>query len=350
MTTDVPDLKRICGLSTTFLLTFGLAACGGKDDGVQGDPFPTVGADGTAGNDDGPADDSDADGPGDDGPNDDGPGDDGPNDDGPGDDGPGDDGPTGACDLDMDIGIRLGVDVSWPGGIAVLEGSGAIDIWLLGHLSPNGTDIALSGQVCRIDLPDFETGILAGNETYGTLFPDSVWIQPNMPLIDAVATVSSSDPGAEIHLERGGVVLGATMDDPLNGAWPGSWNGLMGVDHDGDGNPGITASAKVGGNYAFPRIDILNSNARAESLWIASRTLMEFMGTVDDCDSASGEAFITMENHNMGCNVLGGGTCTDGQTTTLDNNLPQFQVNGGNFDLVRLPDGAACTDVFGVLP
>ncbi|MCH9686054.1 MAG: hypothetical protein K0V04_31760 [Deltaproteobacteria bacterium] len=344
----MPDVKTICGLSTTFLFALGIAACGGKDDGTGLEPFPT-GADGGSVGEDGPGGDG-MDGPAedDDGPADDGP-DDGPADDGP-DDGPGDDGPVSGCDLDMDIGIRLGVDVSWPGGIAILDGAGAIDIWLLGHLSPNGTDIALSGQVCRLSLPDFDTGVLAGNETYGTEFLDSIWTQPNMPLIDAVATVSSNDPGAEIHLERGGVILGATMADPLDGAWPGSWQGLDTIDHDGDGNPGITAMAKTGGNYAYPRIDILNPNARAQTLWLASRTIMEFMGTVDDCDSASGEAFITMENHNVGCNIVGGGNCSDGQTTTLDNNLPQFSINGGVFDLVRLPDGAVCTDVFAALP
>ena len=41
----------------------------------------------------------------------------------------------------------------------------------------------------------------------------------------------------------------------------------MAADHDGDGNPGITSVAKTGGSYAYPRIDILNSNARAEALF-----------------------------------------------------------------------------------
>jgi hypothetical protein len=263
------------------------------------------------------------------------------------------DDPTGAagtCDLDMQAGIRLSVDVTWAGGIAVLEGAGAIDIWLLGELDAEGTDVSLTGRVCRIALPDFATGLLAGNETYGTMFPDSVWASPTMPTIDANATISAADPGATLHLERGAVVLGATMTDPLNDPWPADWHQLAATDHDGDGSPGVTAAAKTGGGYAYPRIDILNSDARAEEIFLVSRTTMEFDGTIDTCDTAVGEATITMENHSVGCGMVGGGQCSDGQTTTLDNNMPQFVVMGGDFELVRLPDGAACDAVFAALP
>lgn len=268
------------------------------------------------------------------------------------DSGPDDDGgpPAGTCDFDMTAAIRLTVDVTWAGGIAVLEGAGAIDIWLLGELDAEGSDVALSGRVCSIALPDFATGLLAGNETYGTMFPDAVWSSPTMPTIDAHASISSPDPGATLHLERGAVVLGATMSDPLNDAWPADWHALATTDHDGDASPGITAAAKTGGGYAYPRIDILNSDARAQAIHLVSRTTMEFDGTVDTCDSAVGDAVITMENHAVGCATVGGGSCSDGQTTTLDNNMPQFVVQGGSFELVRLADGADCAAVFAALP
>jgi hypothetical protein len=177
-----------------------------------------------------------------------------------------------------------------------------------------------------------------------------VWSSPTMPTIDAHATISSADPGASLHLERGAVVLGATMTDPLNDPWPADWHQLASTDHDGDGSPGVTAAAKTGGNYAYPRIDILNSEARASEIYLVSRTTMEFDGTVDTCDSAVGEATITMENHSVGCAMTTGGDCSDGQTTTLDNNMPQFVVMGGDFELVRLADGAACDAVFAALP
>lgn len=258
--------------------------------------------------------------------------------------------PAGTCDFDMTAAIRLTVDVTWAGGIAVLEGAGAIDIWLLGELDANGGDVGLSGRVCSIALPDFETGLLAGNETYGTMFPDVVWSSPTMPTIDAQASLSSQDPGATLHLERGAVVLGATMSDPLNDAWPADWHALATTDHDGDASPGITAAAKTGGGYAYPRIDILNSEARAQAIHLVSRTTMEFNGTVDTCDSAVGDATITMENHAVGCATVGGGACSDGQTTTLDNNMPQFVVQGGSFELLRIAEGADCAAVFAALP
>ena len=258
--------------------------------------------------------------------------------------------PAGECDLNMDVAILLTMDVSWPGGIAVLEGQGQIEAWLLATLTTTDGGVQLSGRMCELALPDFQTGALAGGETYGTQFPAAVWTHPNMPTIDAVATVSSADPGAVLMLERGAVVLGGMMGDPLNDPWPASWDGVMAVDHDGDGSPGITAVAKVGGNYAYPRIDILNTNARAEALYIVSRTIMEFDGIIDTCDTASGGATVTMENHAVGCRTVGGGTCSSGQTDTLDNNMPQFMVLGGHFALARLPDGATCADAVAEFP
>lgn len=257
---------------------------------------------------------------------------------------------AGTCDFDMDVAIKLTMDVSWMGGIAVLEGGGQIDAWILGDLTPEGDQIRLTGTMCNLALPDFSTGLLAGNETYGTEFPASVWANPAMPTIDAFATVSSADPGATLQLERGAVVLGGMMGDALNDPWPASWSGVTAMDHDGDGLPGITAQAKLGGSYSYPRIDILNTDARAQGLYIVSRTIMEFDGIIDDCDSAGGSAVVTMENHAVGCATVGGGECTTAQTDTLDGNMPQFMVAGGNFDLARMADGATCADVIAALP
>lgn len=349
-------LSRHCMRNTGFicLAAFGLGCSSEPDDAsatigttVASMPSTSVGSNddtGDPGETDDPSDDAEADSNPD------------PTDDPSADSADSDDptGSAGTCDFDMTAAIRLSVDVTWAGGIAVLEGAGAIDIWLLGELDAEGGDVALSGRVCRIALPDFATGLLAGNETYGTTFPDAVWSSPTMPTIDATATISTPDPGASLHLERGAVVLGATMADPLNDPWPADWHQLAATDHDGDGSPGVTAAAKTGVGYAYPRIDILNSEARASEIFLVSRTTMEFDGTVDTCDSALGEATITMENHSVGCATVAGadtqGQCSDGQTTTLDNNMPQFVVMGGDFELVRLADGAACDAVFAALP
>ena len=77
---------------------------------------------------------------------------------------------------------------------------------------------------------------------------------------------------------------------------------------------------------------------------------MAFDGVIDTCDSASGSATMSMENHALGCRVLGGGSCSGGQTGTLDGNLPVFQIQGGSFELERVPDGATCEDVFALFP
>jgi hypothetical protein len=320
-------------------MSLSVAGCGDADDGME--PFVGSGppvADGSGGDDDA-GDDGVDDGSG-------GAADDGVDD--GGDDGPP---PSGECDLGMDVAIRVTVNVSWEGGLAVVAGGGAINVWLLGTLDPVSGGVHLTGSMWRLQLPDFQTGAIAGGETYGTEFPDSAWSSPTLPTIDAVATLSSADPGATLHLAEGGVVLGANMGDPLNDPWPAEWSGLMTADHDGDGSPGITAYAKVGGNYAYPRIDILNSDARAEALYIASRTIMEFDGVISSCDEAGGDVSMTMENHAVGCKIAGGsGECTGGQTGTLDNNMPVFQVQTGVFQLRRIADGGTCSDVFAALP
>ena len=292
------------------------------------------------GHDDGVTDGHDGD-DADDGDDDGNDGNDG-NDDGPP--------PAGECELEMDAAIRVTVNVTWDGGIAVLEGGGTINMWLLGKLDPTSGGLNLTGNLCRLELPDFETGAIAGGETYGTLFADAMWASPGIPGIDAFVELSSADPGATLHLDEGGVVLGADLGDPLNDPWPSEWSGLNAVDHDSDGLPGISSSAKVGGNYAYPRIDILNSDARAEALFVASRTILEFEGVVNDCDSAGGNVVMSMENHTVGCHVQGGGDCTSQQTTTLDNNLPVFAVQAGVFQLERLPTGSSCSEVFAALP
>lgn len=324
--------------------------CGPADDGTDMGAFPPAGGgDGAgdggddAGSGDGSADDA-ADDASDDGG--DGAGDGGDT----GGAGGGDDAPAGSCDFDTDVAIRVTVNVTWEGGLAVLAGGGSINVWLLGQLDQTGTEVHLTGSVCRLELPDFQTGAIAGGETYGTMFPDAVWSSPTMPVIDAIATLSASEPGGSLHLPEGGVVLGAQMADPLHDPWPAEWSGLMTSDHDGDSNAGVTAQAKTGGSYAYPRIDILNSNARAEALYLASRTIMEFDGVIQDCDSAAGDVSMTMENHAVGCKIAGGGTCSAGQTGTLDNNMPVFSVQSGVFSLVRLDGAASCEDVLGALP
>ena len=339
--------NRWAGL--TAILGIGLAPGCGGDDGTSATPLSTTGAD------DAPDDDASADDDDDDDDDDDtGEGGGEETDAGNGEEGPDDSGtdppPAGGCDLDMEVAIHLAVDVGWGGGLAVLEGTGTIDVWLLGALEPDGNDVHLTGQLCRLSLPDFQTGALAGGEKYGTLFPDAIWAAPAMPAVDAWVTVSSLDTGASLVLPEGAVVLGANLADPINDPWPSEWGSLMSADHDGDSNAGITSVAKTGDGYAYPRIDILNSEARAEALFIASRTVMSFDGVIDTCDSASGSASMVMENHALGCRILGGGSCSSGQTGTLDGNLPVFEPQGGTFELKRLPDGANCQDVFAATP
>ena len=69
---------------------------------------------------------------------------------------------------------------------------------------------------------------------------------------------------------------------------------MQGVDHDGDGQPGIKALPRTDAGFSAPPLSLagaLDPNGpRATELFLATRTMVQLNGTRDTCDSASGPA------------------------------------------------------------
>ncbi len=337
------------------------AGTGGTDDannGTNNGPANNGGNNGGLINNGGPANNGANNGPANNGPANNGPANNGPANNGPANNGPANNGANngpanngaGSCDFNGQAAVKIDVDVAWDSGLAIEAGSGTLEIWFSATLDHNGNVIAVTGNPCEVVIPDFETNVLAGGEKVGTAWPQGIWAGAGIPKIDLTVNLAASEPGSQITIPPGPLVLGATFNDDLNDPWPGSWTGLNATDHDGDGKPGVTTLAKTGNGYGMPRLDIFNDQVRADQIYLAFRTILSLDGVIDSCEGASGAATFTMEQHAVGCHVAGGGECNNDQVNLLDNNLPQFRVTGANFELRKVAQGASCNDIIAALP
>jgi len=254
------------------------------------------------------------------------------------------------CDLNMNVGVRITVDVGWDGGIAIEEGSGQLVLWYRGDVSHQGNQVLARGRVCGISIPEFQNSDLVGGGRTGTRWPERFWELPSLPRADLNIQLGDSQPGASLDMAPWALTLGAHLADPLNEPWPSRGRDLETVDHDGDGRPGVTTLAATGNGYEFPRVALLDASLRADKLYLATRTILELDGQLDSCDAASGSAFVEIDQHVVGCHVDGRDECSRSQVDLIDRNLPTFDVYGASFELQRMPDSYDCDAIMAELP
>jgi hypothetical protein len=135
-------------------------------------------------------------------------------------------------------------------------------------------------------------------------------------------------------------------------AWPSAYTSITADDVDKDGKAGLTSIPKNGGGYVYPPLSISGSSgAKADQVYVASRTGVDMDGTLTSCTDQSGTTTTKyLDNHVVGCHVLGGGECTAAQTKFLDDNRTAFTVTGGTYVAKIVPDTATCADVRAALP
>jgi hypothetical protein len=141
------------------------------------------------------------------------------------------------------------------------------------------------------------------------------------------------------------VLVGLTLADP-NSAWPASYTMVTAVDIDADGAPGITGIPRSGGGYVQPPVAtaILGLGAKADKIYLASRTAVALTGTVTSCTEQAGTVTVKFfDNHIVGCHVAGGDACTTAQVDFVDTNRTTFTVSGGTFTSKVIADDATCT-------
>jgi hypothetical protein len=280
---------------------------------------------------------------------------------------PSSDAAPGTCDFNGTWGSLLTIDVNWmPAGLnlqafILAPGVGTIRQWIKGTRVQQGNQLEDTTVVCGIDLPDFQGTQVAGSQTYGVVFPDSLFDGMGLPSFQVQETVTSPGPGATFTASASAALLGLTMANPTTDPWPATITTATDPDH--DGTPGVTVNAAVGvvgagdaGLYSDIPVGVpapFQPVAVANQLQVVVRQVTAVTGTVADCDHVAGTVSIpevagvyAINSHVIGCELVDGGACSDAQASFVDNTQPVFTPSGKTtFASARMPAGATCATV-----
>jgi hypothetical protein len=319
------------------------------------------------------------------------------------------------CDLSGVWAMRQDVDTCW-GAVQVMAGSAQnlispghmeATVWELHQIEYDGTTFSVKKKGCGTDnTPDLISP--AFRETYSAGIPYSTF--------DGLGLVQGASfdapllvPGSSFTAPSEAAVLGIDLGpDPLNAAWPASWDAVSPsswVDSDGDGEPGLTLwpalpsqpTDKGTTTYSYiPARPAINGGSlvideRAGCVSVALRVVVHVQGTLDTCTHITGEVInektegrvhsCTLADKGSPCdtalafthpgetpaNCPGWGTditcsaadwsaapqaarCSDEDLGRLDNNQNQRQQSKATFELEKIgsPSDAGkftCADV-----
>ena len=244
------------------------------------------------------------------------------------------------------LAIHVVVDVSWPDTLGANGGSGKMHAWNLARMSVDGTALNGMTQPCGSDLPELTLTPLAGGGKFDIEVPDAVWDSPSALPVVGVGTIDGFDVGSSLSTDVTSLLVGLTMPDP-SGPWPATHAEITAVDVDGDENPGFTGLPKTGAGYVQPPVTatIGGTGAKADKLYMVSRTAMGMSGTFSSCTEQSGMVTVTFfDNHIVGCHVAGGDECTSEQVDFLDTSRNRLTATSGTFTSKLVPDTATCAD------
>jgi hypothetical protein len=268
----------------------------------------------------------------------------------------------------MTVGTNISLSVTWPGTTSANSGSGTVHIWLLSDFTANGNSFSGPSRTCGTTLPGITLNGLgsfaAGGSNVQIQLLSNVWSAPSMPTYMSTGTQTGWSPPDTITVSPTIALIGLALPqgtDPSSFAWPSSaWSFPSGTtfpDHDGDSNPGITATPKTGNGYVDPptAVGLGGSAPSADQIYVATRSEISLSGKWDSCTSQSGTATVMhFDNHVVGCHIKGGSTCTTGMANTqadfLDQNRTIYAPGSATFVAKTLSAGATCADVLSALP
>lgn len=253
------------------------------------------------------------------------------------------------CDLNGVFALRMSVPATWPSTSVLASGSGTFVLWAKLQLTQSGTSLSVQTTPCGETVPDFSATPVI-NEKYGVVYPTAIFDRVPPPAsISGTGSVGSLKVGASFSLTKSAWLVGASMSDPLNGAWPSS-SALTQVDADGDGNPAVTLNYKSGTGYSWPPTNNVGST-RANVVYLAGRAVFSLSGTLSTCSAWSGSASVQdLDSHSIGCRTTGGSTCSMSDYNYLDSNTPNYQPQPATFNIARLSNTATCATVRSMLP
>jgi hypothetical protein len=276
--------------------------------------------------------------------------------------------PNGPCNYAGVWASKLTINVNWtPQGltsIILASGTGQIKQWIRGTRVQTGMSVSDSTVVCGVDLPDFQSTALAASETYGVVFPTSLFDGHFLPTFTVSGTISGSEAGATYTTTPTAAQLGVSLSAPATDPWPSTIANP--IDMDMDGNPGVTVEVasgvtSAGGVYSGVPVGIPafgQPTVRADKLYVAIRQVTAVTGTVMDCNHISGTVTIPtisgkagIDSHVIGCELAAGGPCSTTQSSFVDNTQPVFTPTGSaTFQAVRVAPGTSCANVRAMLP
>ncbi len=247
------------------------------------------------------------------------------------------------------------ITVSWPETLGLMAGEGEMHVWTKADLTFSGNDVTGKVKPCGSLIPALTKTDLAGGGQVQTVIPDEVWDAASMPVFDVKGAISGFGVGATISMDPIASLVGATLGDPANDPWPASAAQLTTVDADGDGQPGILAVPRTDDPFQAPPLDLSGAldpmGARADAVYVATRTMIALAGTRSSCTAASGTADVThVDSHVVGCHVKDGAVCDAAQAKFVDDNQPKFTIKSATYEMVQIPATATCADVRAALP
>jgi len=238
------------------------------------------------------------------------------------------------------------INVGWAGSLALMGGNGEVHVWTKSQFAVAADGIHVTSRSCGSRLPEIKLSILGGGYSVLPEIPDTIWDVAAMPTFTGLATRS---PSGGLVVSPGVALVGLSMADPL-AAWPIA-NGVVGVDHDADGNLGITALPRQGGGFMAPPTS-LSQSTRVDKLFLSIRTVMSLHSDTAGCpEQDEGTADVTkFDNHVIGCHVSGGSDCTTAERDFVDGNRTVYTIMGAHYTSQRVSDTATCADVRSGLP
>jgi hypothetical protein len=244
--------------------------------------------------------------------------------------------------------IHISLSVTWPATTGASGGSATFHAWNRTKVSTTGTSFAGKTIPCGSTVPEISLSSLIGGGKVIMEIPESFWDSQSAPEDSTSGTISGWGQDSTFTLASPPALLGLTMTDP-NVAWPASYTSLTTDDIDKDGAPGLTTFPKSGSGYVNPPVSIMGT--RADRVSVASRTQIDMKGAFTGCTEHSGAATAKyLDNHVVGCHVVGGSDCTATQVKFEDDNRTVYTVTSGTYVAKIVADNATCSDVRNALP
>ena len=240
------------------------------------------------------------------------------------------------------------MSVTWPNTLGTTGGTGQVHVWAKSTFTASGNNLTATSQACGSVLPPTGLNAIAGGGSVLIQIPDPTWDLPSMPRFQFSATQTGWGPGSTITYTSTALV-GLTLVDPTNGAWPGTIT--TAVDADGDMKPGYTAVPATTAGHVLPPTSLNTGSNRADRVDIATRNVFMVTATRNACDHATGPITVAhFDSHVVGCRVSGGSDCTTAQANFVDQNRTIYQAGSSTIELKVVPAAATCADVRAALP